>query len=70
MSKEVWVQCQYCGELYKKTIEYNIEDIYIKLDCPGCRDETTHLICSEDENEIYALYNLNADPRYYDYKTK
>jgi hypothetical protein len=70
MKREVFVQCQNCGKLYKREIEYNIEDIYIKLDCSGCRDDTTHLICSEDEDEIYHLYNLNADPKYYIYKTK
>ena len=69
MKKEIWVQCQSCGELHKETIQYNIEDIYIKLYCSGCRDDTTHLICSEDESEIYHLYNLNVDPRYY-HKTK
>lgn len=71
MIREVWVQCQNCGKLHKKTIQYNIEeDLYIKVHCSGCRDDITHLICSEDESEIYYLYNLNADPRYYDYKTK
>ena len=65
MNREVWVQCQNCGKLHKKTIEYNIEDIYIKIKCTECRDETTHLICSGDESEIYYLYNLNSDPRYY-----
>jgi hypothetical protein len=70
MKREVWVQCESCGALHKESIQYNIEDIYIKLHCMGCRDETTHLICSEDESEIYTLYNVNADPRYYNYKTK
>ena len=71
MSREVWVQCQNCGKLHKRTIEYNIEDIYIKLSCPGCRDDTTHLICDGDEGSIYHLYNVNVDPRYYKYgKTK
>lgn len=70
MNKEVWMQCQFCGKLHKELIKYNIEDIYIKAQCPGCRDETVHLICSEDESEIYALYNANLDPRYYNYKTK
>jgi len=71
MKREVFVQCQSCGKLHKESIQYNIEDIYIKLHCSGCRDDTTHLICSEDESEIYHLYNLNIDPRYYTYgKTK
>lgn len=71
MRREVWVQCQNCGKLHKKQIQYNIEeDFYIKAYCPGCRDDTTHLICSEDEGDIYHLYNLNTDPRYYNYKAK
>ena len=66
MSGEVWMQCQECGQLHKKKIEYNIEeDVYIKVRCSKCRDKTTHLICSEDESEIYYLYDLNIDPRYY-----
>ena len=71
MNGGVWLQCQCCGRLSKQEIQYNIEDdFYIKVQCLGCRDETMHLICSEDESEIYHLYNLNADPRYYNYKTK
>ena len=71
MKRAVWVQCQSCGKLHKETIQYNIEDdFYIKVHCLGCRDDTTHLICSEDESEIYDLYNLNVDPRYYNYTTK
>ena len=70
MKREVWVQCQFCGKLHKETIQYNIEDIYIKLHCSGCRDDTVHLICGQEESEIYHLYNLNADPRYYNYTTK
>ena len=70
MKEEVWVQCQECGELHKQDIRHSIEDIYITLHCPRCRDGTTHLICSEDESEIYSLYNVNADPRYYNYTAK
>ena len=71
MRREVWMQCQSCGALHKQEVFYNIEDeIYIKARCSGCRDDTTHLICSEDESEIYHLYNLCVDPRYYDYTTK
>lgn len=70
MVKEVWLQCQCCGTLYKKKVAYNIEDVYIQGECPRCRDETTHLICSENEDEIYELYSLNVDPNYYIYRTK
>ena len=67
MVKEVWMQCQCCGALYKKKIEYNIEDTYIQGECPKCRDETTNLICGENEDELYWWYNVNVDPQYYRY---
>lgn len=70
MKGKVWLQCQECGRLHKKEVQNNIEDIYIEVQCPKCRNTTTHLVCSEDESEIYNLYNLNIDPRYYNYKTK
>ena len=71
MRRDVYVQCQFCGTLHKQEVCYNIEDeIYIKVLCPGCRDDTTHLVCSDDESEIYSLYNVNIDPRYYNYTTK
>ena len=66
MGKEVWVQCQECGELHKvKTKDISDEDLYIEEYCPRCRDETKHLWCGKDETEIYIYYNLNIDPRYY-----
>ena len=70
MDREIWMQCQSCGKLHKIRIQYNIEDVYIKLHCPECRDQTHHLICTEDEREIYEFYNVCADPRYYIYNTK
>lgn len=70
MGTKVWLQCQDCGELHKEEIQYNVEDIYIKTYCPKCRDGTKHLVCSEDEDEIYKLYNPSVDPRYYNYRTK
>jgi phage FluMu protein Com len=68
MSGEVWMQCQHCGKLHQQKIQYNIEeDFYIKVWCPGCRDDTSHLICSEYEDEIYFYYNANLDERFYKY---
>lgn len=66
-----WIfQCQSCGALHKLKIEYDIEsDLYIKMECPRCRDETNHLWCGL-EDDIYQLYNVNLDPRYYLNNTK
>ena len=70
MSRE-YVQCQGCGRISKIDIDYDIEnDLYVKIDCPECRDKTTHLLCGNKEEDLYLTYNLNIDPRYYNYKTK
>jgi hypothetical protein len=70
MSKE-YVQCQECGRIHQVDIEYDIEnDLYVKINCPECRDETTHLLCGDKVGDLYLTYNLNIDPRFYNYKTK
>jgi hypothetical protein len=69
--KREYVQCQVCGEISQVDIEYDLEnDLYVKLKCPGCRNETTHLPCGDKAENLYLAYNLNIDPKYYNYKTK
>ena len=65
MGKESWFQCQFCGCLHKEKIRFNIEDLYTKIKCPRCRGETSHIYCGNTEDDIYVMYNLNVDPRYY-----
>jgi hypothetical protein len=68
MGDVVWVQCQSCGELHKikqKDTSISDDDLYIRLHCPRCKDNTKHLWCGEDETEVYIYYNANLDPRYY-----
>lgn len=67
MVRKMWLQCQSCGVLYRKEVECDIEDIYIQDECPKCRDETTHLVCGKNEDELYWFYNVNVDPQYYKY---
>ena len=70
MSRE-YVQCQGCGNIHQIDVEYDKEnDLYVKVNCPKCRDESTHLLCGSKAEDLYLTYNLNIDPRYYDYKTK
>ena len=58
-------QCQKCGKLHKKEIKYDIEgDLFTSLRCPICKMLTPHLWCDNEDN-IYKLFNLNVDPRYY-----
>jgi hypothetical protein len=66
MKKSEWLQCQICGFLHKEEIEIDIEnDLYVRVECPHCRDTTMHLSCGDNEDDLYLTYNLNIDPRYY-----
>ena len=68
MKDDVFVQCQVCGKLYRaksEDVSISDEDLYIKIFCPKCRDDTDHLWCGENETEIYYYYNANLDSRYY-----
>ena len=69
--KREYVQCQECGGIRQIDIEYDIEnDLYVKIKCPRCRGATTHLLCGDKEEDLYMTYNLNIDPRFYEYDTK
>lgn len=69
--KEIF-QCSCCGNIHKVDERYKPrgDDIYATLWCQQCGEYTRHLYCGDDDNEIYALYDLNKDLRYYNYKTK
>ena len=59
-------QCQICGSLQRSKELFNIDnDLFIKMKCKHCGKETDHLWVDEDELDLYTMYNLNVDPRYY-----
>lgn len=71
MSKEQWVECQSCGFLHKVEMRFDIEDdLFVKLRCEHCRDDTDHIWIGDNPEDVYLNGNLNVDSRYYDYKTK
>ena len=66
MREEQQYQCQICGSLQKSKELFNIDnDLFIKMKCKHCGKETNHLWVGEDELDLYTMYNLNVDPRYY-----
>lgn len=68
---EGWAQCQVCGHLHKvKMRDISEDDLYIQEHCPKCRDDTNHLWCGENREDVYIYYNLNVDPNFYNYNTK
>lgn len=66
MGDKVWVQCQCCGETHQTKV-HNVseDDLYITTRCPCCRDETKHLWCGENREDVYMYYNANLDPKYF-----
>lgn len=64
--KEIF-QCCCCGKIHKVDEKYKPgdDDIYEILWCPKCKEHTKQLYCGDDESEIYELYNVNLDSRYY-----
>ena len=65
MKEDGWVQCQNCGHLHKAKIQLSVDDLYIDVYCPKCRDETKSLWCGKDATDIYYYYNANLDQRVY-----
>ena len=64
-------QCLKCGNVHREKMNFNIEsDLYIKLVCPNCRDETMQLWVGDHEEDKYIYYDLIMDERYYKYNTK
>ena len=66
MGDKVWTQCQVCGEVHQTKVQNMSEDdLYIETRCPCCRDETKHLWCSKNREDVYMYYNANLDSRYF-----
>lgn len=74
MGKEIFVQCQQCGNLHRvKRKDASISDdaLYTEpIYCPKCRDGTKHLIIGENKEDVYWLGNNLLDERFFDYNTK
>ena len=61
-----FVQCQNCGNLYTFPHIVAIDKMYISSYCPEC-GATTALNLGNNEGDRYELYDVNIDPRYYEY---
>lgn len=71
MDRKQWFQCQSCGHLCQVDTWFDIEnDLFVKMKCEHCRDETNHLWVGSNPEDVYIYGNLNVDFRYYKYTTK
>ena len=64
--KEIF-QCGCCGNISKVGGKYKPgeDDIYVSLWCSKCRDTTLQLYCGDDIDQLYGLYDVTKDSRYY-----
>ena len=64
--KEIF-QCNCCGHIHKTNEKYKPrgDDIYVLLWCERCKEYTQQLYCGDNPNDLYALYDVNIDPRIY-----
>lgn len=59
-------QCQKCGSVIKAKEPFSIEnDLFVKMKCKHCGEETLHLWVGENELDYYELFNVNVEPKYY-----
>lgn len=65
-------QCMHCGALHwiEDPPDIDEDELYIKMKCKHCGKETNHLWVGTEAGDEYLYYDVNADPRYYEYNTK
>lgn len=68
MKTGAYFQCTKCGAVHY--IEYlcNIDsDLYYEIFCEKCEEETLQLWCGDNLDDKYIYWDINNDPRYYEY---
>ena len=69
MGDKVWVQCQWCGEVYQvksKDASISDDDLYTNpIHCSFCRDETKHILIGDNREDVYIYGNILLDKRYF-----
>lgn len=64
-------QCMNCGVLHWLEDPPKVDDeLYTKLKCKCCKRVTKHLWVGDKPEDLYIYYDLNKDPRFYNYNTK
>lgn len=62
--KTCWIQCRECGTVYTIPRKVQIEEAFIKANCPRC-GITTGLNLGDNEDDIYLYMDINMDRRVY-----
>ena len=67
MDEKGYYQCQSCGEIHRKKIKFNINELYVKFLCPCCKERTSHLWVGDNEEDKWLYMNINIDPSLFNY---
>lgn len=60
------IQCSRCGHIYNTNQFLNEDDTYIDSICPKCGN-SRGLFVGNNIIDMYELYDVNVDPRFYNY---
>jgi len=63
-TKNTFVQCQTCGQIFRVPYEVEIDKLYITAECPRC-GQVQGLNLGDKAEDIYFYYNVNLDDRCY-----
>lgn len=60
------VQCSKCGEIHETQQFFLNDDTYVDDICPKCGNNRG-LFVGNNISDMYELYDVNVDPRFYNY---
>lgn len=59
-----YFQCCQCGKVFHVNESYDIEELYIEVQCPCCMHDKA-LNCGDNREDLYWFYDANLDSRYF-----
>lgn len=67
MGDKGYYQCRSCGLIHREKMRFNINDLYIDMMCPRCKENEKHLWVGEKPEDRYLYMDNTLDPRYFNY---
>lgn len=67
MKAGAYFQCTKCGAVHYIDHPYKKDTLYNAFWCEECEEETLQLWCGDNLDDKYIYWDINNDPRYYEY---
>lgn len=67
MGEKSYYQCRSCGLIHREKMRFNINDLYVNIMCPKCREQTSHLWVGTNPEDKYLYADNTLDARYFIY---